>query len=346
MNKMKKSRKSAKNSGPSDPTGQSNKANASGIGSNNAGNQNIAGTEPGEQSTSDGVPFILVDAMPLTYCPPTVADLDQIEAKRMAKVIAECDRLQDRLEDTTPPPELDMPSTMTEKDEEFFQEMQKLRIFPKETEEKDGKERPGISRQGTFHIDRSKPTLNDRRLGDEPSVSSTESMRIINHIGDQLMQLQLLKEQPLVEGNAYCFLVSIKPEGGASNCFVRQIGLPVSSLQPETESVVQSETESIVQPEEELLVQLENESAEQPEKKPESVSSTGRTDAYSSNAVPKLRDLLHTQMPVSKAESPPPGLTIEAASEAKTDTIAAPKTSTTPWRQLSKSRFGYLPKKI
>ncbi|XP_017145492.1 uncharacterized protein LOC108157808 [Drosophila miranda] len=260
MNKTKKSRKSAKNSGPSDPTGQLNKANANGIGSNNAGNQNIAGTEQGEQSTSDGVPFILVDAMPLTYCPPTVADLDQIEAERMAKVMAECDRLLDRFEDTKPPP--DMPITMTEMDEKFFQEMQELRIFSKETEEQDGEKRPGISRQATFLIDRVKPSLNDRRR------SSTESMRIINHIGDQLMQLQLLQEQPLVEGNAYCFLVSIKPEGGASNCFVQQIGLPVSILQPETESVVHSETESIVQPEkdsflqpeEELLVQLETES--------------------------------------------------------------------------------------
>ncbi|XP_022209478.2 uncharacterized protein LOC111065559 [Drosophila obscura] len=255
MNKKKSSRKAIRGSDcgtPSDPTGTSNSANATCVSSNNAGNRNLAGTEEVDQATSDGVPFIFVDAMPLTHCPLSDPELAQIEAKRMAQVLAECDQLLERLEDTKPPPELDLPSTMTAVNENvddetrFLEELQQLCIFPMKEKEQHGEEmrnfrsqtseRPGISRQATFAIDRTFTSLNERRIGGETPLSSPESMGIINQIGDLLVRLKQLQDQPLEEGTGCFFLVSIKPDAETSNCFVQQIGVPASLMAAGTES--------------------------------------------------------------------------------------------------------------
>ncbi|XP_034663488.1 uncharacterized protein LOC117898313 [Drosophila subobscura] len=287
MNKRKSSRKSAYGT-TSDTAGASNSANVKSADSNNAGNRNLTGIEEVEQATIDGVPFILVDAMPLTQSPLTDPELAQIEAKRMAEVAAECDRLLKRLENTKPPPELDLTSTITSANElndenSFLEELQQLCIFPTDTEEQDGVEEmsnfssqasdnPGISRQDTFHIDRIEPSsLNDRTVGGESPFSFQESVEIINQIGDLLVKLQHQQEQPLEEGTSCFFIASIKPDAQTSNCFVKQIGKPASLSAPEIESLEQPEDKS-QSVRSEILIQIDEDTHIIPPQKTSSTS--------------------------------------------------------------------------
>ncbi|SPP81228.1 uncharacterized protein LOC117582906 [Drosophila guanche] len=267
MNKTKSSRKSAYGT-TSNTAGASHSTNEKSAGSNNAGNRNPTGIEEGDQDTFDGVPFILVDAILLTQSPLTDPELTQIEAKRMAEVTAECDRLLNRLKNTKPPPELDVTSTSStayEHDDEnsFLEELQQLCIFPTDTEEQDGVEEisnfsaqapdnPGISRQDTFHIDRIEPSsLSDRTVGGESPFSSQESVEIINQIGDLLVKLQQQQKLPLEEGTSCFFIASIKPDAQTSNCFVKQIGKPASLSPPEIEPLERPVVKS------EILIQID-----------------------------------------------------------------------------------------
>ncbi|EDW98152.1 uncharacterized protein LOC6537899 [Drosophila yakuba] len=102
---------------------------------------------------------------------------------------------------------------------------------------------PGLRRQGTFEIKRKK----DQQLG-HPEVSTnpavgqkvnlpsackgekgekviSEADKIFSQIGDLLVKLQLQHEgsKVLDKGSSYAYMVTIKPDEGASNCSVYAI---------------------------------------------------------------------------------------------------------------------------
>ncbi|XP_043654057.1 uncharacterized protein LOC122620588 [Drosophila teissieri] len=102
---------------------------------------------------------------------------------------------------------------------------------------------PGLRRQGTFEIKRKKvQQLGHPEVSTNPAVGQKEKFpsacrggesekviseadRIFSQIGDLLVKLQLQHEgsKVLDKGSSYAYMVTIKPDGGASNCSVYAI---------------------------------------------------------------------------------------------------------------------------
>ncbi|KAH8347151.1 hypothetical protein KR059_005870, partial [Drosophila kikkawai] len=135
------------------PTGSLNAVNPNedlpGPANVQATNDTLLGLEDLAHGTNDdGVPFILVDGAPFTTRSGLDLALSRVEQKRMEHVLKDIEsrRLQ-LLEDTEPPPELDMPINLSaralaelkaaEEEQRFQKDMYDLTFWPPEEENDD-----------------------------------------------------------------------------------------------------------------------------------------------------------------------------------------------------------------